>query len=183
MEQGEQGGKKGSAKTIIMICALVLVLAGGIAVGANFNKMFGKQTAPETAAQSSAAPGIELDENAQAWDGQIPTVAVTSPHPESIEVPGYGKITIAKDTTAVQMPLHNPEGNPCYFKFTIVLDDTGETIFESKYVAPGDAVKDVTLTRPLTAGEYNATIQISTVGLDQTTPMNGANMATVLKVV
>jgi hypothetical protein len=78
------------------------------------------------------------------------------------------------------MALMNPEGNPCYFKFEIVLKDTGETIYESQYVPPGKTISDVTLTRPLSEGEYNATIKISTVALDQQTPLNGANVETVL---
>ena len=58
------------------------------------------------------------------------------------------------------MALLNPEGNPCYFKFTIVLKDTDETIYESQYVPPGQSITDVTLTKPLAEGEYNATIKI-----------------------
>jgi hypothetical protein len=78
------------------------------------------------------------------------------------------------------MALMNPEGNPCYFKFEIVLKDTEETIYESQYVPPGKTISDVTLTRPLSEGEYNATIKISTVAMDQQTPLNGANVETVL---
>ena len=72
------------------------------------------------------------------------------------------------------------EGNPCYFKFEIVLKDTDETIFESKYVEPSKAITDVELTKPLSAGEYPATIKISTLSLDGKNPLNGANVETVL---
>ena len=34
------------------------------------------------------------------------------------------------------MNLMNPEGNPCYFTFEIVLNDTDETIYTSKMVEP-----------------------------------------------
>ena len=78
------------------------------------------------------------------------------------------------------MALMNPEGNPCYFKFELVLKDSGETIFESKYVKPGDCIYDVHLNKPLAKGEYPATIKISTISLDGETPLNGANVETVL---
>ena len=42
------------------------------------------------------------------------------------------------------------------------------------------AITDVTLSRALPAGEYTATIQISTLSLDGETPLNGANVETVL---
>ena len=45
-------------------------------------------------------------------------------------------ITIEADKKDVQMNLMNPEGNPCYFTFEIVLNDTDETIYTSKMVEP-----------------------------------------------
>ena len=68
----------------------------------------------------------------------------------------------------------------CYFKFEIVLKDSDETIFESKYVKPGDCIYDVHLNKPLAEGEYPATIKISTISLDGETPLNGANVETLL---
>mgnify|MGYP000307002153 CR=1 FL=1 len=50
--------------------------------------------------------------------------------------PGYPSITIEADKKDVQMNLMNPEGNPCYFTFEIVLNDTDETISTSKMVEP-----------------------------------------------
>ena len=47
----------------------------------------------------------------------------------------------------------NPEGNPCYFTFTLVLKDTDETIYQSKMVEPGKAITQITLSKELSAGE------------------------------
>ena len=103
-------------------------------------------------------------------------------NPTGIRIPGYPKITIPADTTDVTMNLKNPEGNPCYFTFALVLTDNEETIYTSKMVEPGKAITEVTLSRALEAGEYPAEIRIITSSLKDGSAMNGANVETVLVV-
>ena len=158
---------------------IALLIAGGIILGVNWNKWFGDKDSSSSATESSStASGIELDENAGQYTGEKPKD--NGGASEGIKIPGYPSITIAKDTEDVQMALMNPEGNPCYFKFELVLKDSGETIFESKYVKPGDCIYDLHLNKPLAAGEYPTTIKITTIALDGETPLNGANVETVL---
>ena len=121
---------------------------------------------------------VDIDPNAGKWEGSKPEDK--GGETKGIKIPGYPSITIAADTKNVTMALLNPEDNPCYFKFQIVLKDNDETIYESKYVEPGKAISDVELTRPLSQGEYEATIKITTLSLDGKTPLNGANVETVL---
>ena len=78
------------------------------------------------------------------------------------------------------MNLMNPEGNPCYFTFEIVLSDAGESIYKSAMVEPGKAISNVKLNHSLSAGEYKATIKISTSSLTDGTAMNGANVETTI---
>ena len=78
------------------------------------------------------------------------------------------------------MNLMNPEGNPCYFIFEIVLNDTDETIYTSKMVEPGKAITEVTLENVLAAVEYPATIKITTASLADGSAMNGANVETTI---
>ena len=102
--------------------------------------------------------------------------------PEGIRIPGYPRITIPADTKDVTMNLKNPEGNPCYFTFEIVLTDEEETIYMSKMVEPGKAITNVTLTHELEKGEYPAMIKIKTTSLADGLEMNGANVETILVV-
>ena len=102
--------------------------------------------------------------------------------PEGIRIPGYPKITIEADTKDVTMNLKNPEGNPCYFTFEIVLTEEEETIYSSKMVEPGKAITKVTLSRALEKGEYPAMIKITTTSLESGLKMNGANVETLLVV-
>ena len=162
---------------VIIVILVLLLICGGIFVGLNWNNWFGeKDNQPTQTSQSDTS--VDIDPNAGNWDGSTPENKGGAS--QGIKIPGYPSITIAADTENVKMALLNPEDNPCYFKFEIVLKDSNETIFESKYVEPGKAITDVTLTKPLSAGEYPAIIKISTLSLDGKNPLNGANVETVL---
>lgn len=164
---------------IIAVIVVIILLAGGVLLGINWNNWFcgnSSGNSSKTAPDSSAA--VDIDPNAGKWEGSKPEDK--GGETKGIKIPGYPSITIAADTKNVTMALLNPEDNPCYFKFQIVLKDNDETIYESKYVEPGKAISDVELTRPLSQGEYEATIKITTLSLDGKTPLNGANVETVL---
>lgn len=164
---------------VIAIIIILLLLLGGITIGANWHKWFGNTTPATSQADSGGSkPSLDIDPNAGNWEGKQPEDKGGAD--VGIKIPGYPSITIAKDTKDVTMALLNPEGNPCYFKFEIVLKDTNETIYESKYVPPGQSIYDVTLTKPLAEGKYPAVIKISTIAMDQQTALNGANVETVL---
>ena len=183
MSDKEQNGIVIQRKHIIIALVVFLVLlVGSVVVAFNWGNWFGNDqkdvSAENTSSTESAKPGIELDPNAGDYNGEKPED--TSSEAVGIKIPGYPSISIPADTKDVTMSLLNPEGNPCYFHFTIVLNDTQEVLYESKYVPPGQAITDVTLSRGLPKGEYPATIQITTVALDGETPLNGANVETVL---
>lgn len=161
--------KKNKKKAVLIAIILLLIAAAGVFVFLNWNTWFGSSNNPSNP--------FSIDPNA---GDAVPTEAATGSASKGIKIPGYPSITIAKDSENVKMALMNPEDNPCYFKFEIIFNETGEKIFESQYVPPGKTISDVTLTKPLAQGEYPATIKISTVALDQTTPMNGADVDTVL---
>ena len=126
--------------------------------------------------QDSKDPAFspDLDENAIVQTDGI------KEKPEGIRIPGYPRITISADTKGVTMNLQNPEGNPCYFTFEIILTEGEETIYTSKLVEPGKAITDVTLSRALEKGVYPAVIKITTTSLTDGSAMNGADVETVL---
>ena len=128
MEDNNNGGIVIQKKHIVIgVIILLLLLIFGIVIGANWNNWFGDRQ-PENDAR------LDIDPNA----GEFTEEPRRDEEGEDagIKIPGYPSITIAKDTTNVRMALMNPEGNPCYFKFEIVLKDTGETIYESSTSRP-----------------------------------------------
>ena len=153
---------------VIVVLIAILLIAGGIFIGLHLSG----QNAADT------NQNADLDPNAVDWTSSLPEAGDSSE--AGIAIPGYPSITIPADTTDVNIVLTNPEGNPCYFTFNIVLDDTGESLYQSGMVEPGKAITNITLSRPLPAGTYDATIQISTNSLEDLSAMNGANVATEL---
>lgn len=100
----------------------------------------------------------------------------TRPSGSQIEIAGFSSWHIpAGETENLPITLKNPDGNPCYFSFSIILSN-GETIYQSDMVPPGEAIKKITINRALSAGEYAATIHIDTNALDDGRAMNKADL-------
>ncbi|MDO5422764.1 MAG: hypothetical protein Q4F41_03445 [Eubacteriales bacterium] len=175
MKQETRGqGVTLSRRTLGTLLILVLLLiAGGVILGLNWQNWFGG----EEPAASQFTPN--LDSDAQDWTGEE-LEDKSEGESVGIKIPGYPSITIPADESEVTLSLLNPEGNPCYFTFELVLSDTDEVLYTSQMVAPGQVITDVTLSRALPAGEYNAVIRISTASLEDGSAMNGANVETVL---
>jgi len=87
-------------------------------------------------------------------------------------LPVYSSITIEAGKAVVYLPLTNPEGNQYNLAFEIVLTSTGETIYASGMVGPSVCVGEVTLERPLQAGEYSAVLVVA--AFDAGTEVTGA---------
>ncbi|MCD7844124.1 MAG: hypothetical protein LUG17_05830 [Clostridiales bacterium] len=168
-----------SKRTLALLIILAfLLVAGGVAVGLNWNRWFGGEEAA-----SSSAEGFtpDIDPDAADWDDSALTDASgDGEEAVGIKIPGYPSITIPADQETVSVALLNPEGNPCYFTFTLVLKDTDEVLYTSGMVPPGQAITSITLSRSLEAGEYDAVIQITTASLEDGSAMNGANVEAVL---
>lgn len=176
----EESGKKTDGivvkKKHLLVAGIVaaLLIAAAVTVGLNWNNWFGRD------APSGQAGKLDIDPGAGEWTQSAPP-GKDGGSSAGIAIPGYPSIKLPANTKEVQVALLNPEGNPCYFQFEIVLKDGGESLYQSKLVPPGKAVTNLTLSRGLAAGEYEATIQIFTTSLsDGQTPMNGANVETIL---
>ena len=163
---------------IITLIVLLLLVVGCVTMVLNRNAWFNDQS--DDPSPSSQPGNLEIDENAGNWNGQtLPDKTEDAPA-VGIKIPGYPSITLPKDKETVNVALLNPEGNPCYFTFELVLKDTDETLYKSKLVPPGQAITEITMSRALSAGEYNAIIKIATTSLEDGSAMNGANVETVL---
>lgn len=95
---------------------------------------------------------------------------------DKISIPGFETWAIDSGKTKVSTNFYNPENNNCYFIVKVILDDTGETIYESKYIKPGQHLYEVELLKALDKGKYQATIHYSAFETETLTPLNGANV-------
>ena len=121
----------------------------------------------------------EIDPNAKDYE----SIHTNNSSSESISIPGYADVILPSGQKNVQMVLLNPQGSPCYFRFTLAIKETGEQIYVSGLVPPGQAITDLRLSRPLEKGNYTMCVVIECFSLDEShTPMNGANVETDLTV-
>lgn len=158
---------------IIGVVAAAVVIAAAV--------LPGLQQRP-TQAESSFTP--DLQEGTSAWSGDtLPDKAPEgSGEAVGIKIPGYPSISLPANKQDAEVALLNPEGNPCYFTFELVLTDTDEVLYTSKQVEPGQMIANIMLNRALPAGQYNAELRITTASLQDGNAMNGANVVTVLDV-
>ena len=172
-EKKTSAHKKGLFIAVGILCMLLL-MGAGVFTGMHYQEWMDARYAEA----ERVTP--ELDDAAQDWTGAAPPSK--NGEQQGIKIPGYASISIPAGETDAKILLLNPEENPCYFSFELILDETGESLFTSKMVEPGKAIQEETLARALEAGEYDATIKISTYSLDTNTQMNGANVKTKLLV-
>jgi hypothetical protein len=157
----------------LILAACAVFIAAGIIFGPGVFSVVKQAINDEdiSLAQVSATP--DLEQGAVDWQGVQPrdTGGVAA----GIAIPGYKSITIDANKTDVKVNFQNPEGNPCYFVISLVLDD-GTVLYESKMIEPGKGLYDITLARALSPGEYGAAVKYETYSLADLTPMNGAEV-------
>ena len=116
--------------------------------------------------------GPDLDDSAIDYDWILSDGNSTTPG--GIILPGYPALTFPAGESRIELVLPNPLNNPCYFRYTLTIVETGEVLYQSKLIAPGQAVLAADLSRALPVGTYTLRIMIDTFSLaDGTTPMNG----------
>lgn len=102
--------------------------------------------------------------------------------PDGIQIPGYPQLTADHESGLIQVYFENPEGNPCYFQIDLILEETGETIYQSEMFEPGTGIETPKLETIPSPGVYKATIVYNTQSLSDNTAMNGAAIQTKLTV-
>lgn len=121
-----------------------------------------------------------LDEAAIAY--QMPN-GVKNENPEEIMMPVFSTLYTKKDGSSVEASLANPEGNPCYFKYQILLKDNRKSLYSGEWIEPGYAVREIKLKEKLEPGEYPIIIKIKTGSLDDyKQELNGGEIEALLKV-
>ena len=125
--------------------------------------------------------GIVVSDEAVEWNKDLED---TSGGQQGIKIPGYGDITVNSGDTVWQITLLNPEGNDCYFKYAVTIDDSDTPIYTSDLIEPGKAITEFEVSEPLEAGDYEIHLNISAFTMDESlTDLNGADVKAVLHVI
>ena len=165
----KSNNRNNKAIIISLIVVIVFILCAGVTVGFIMNNNSSYQ-------QEIQQQGVVFDSNASHYDGTVESNNSDS----RIKIPGYPDITFTSDSTDFPITLLNPEGNPCNFKFSLSLKETGEILYTTDLVKSGDAINGVELEHTLDKGIYTLLINISTYDVESGGEMNGAQVQTKL---
>lgn len=168
-----------TAKTLLLVLLAVILVGGGIFAGINWNRWFGREAAPASSADTSRA---QVDTSAEEYTGDR-EVYQGEKNTDTIDIPGYGSISLKAGETGQAVNFYNPEQNTCCFRMSLLLSD-GTELWKSGLVEPGMAVYEIELNQPLEAGEYeDATLKYECFAMDdEQTPLNGSEIKLTLNV-
>ena len=111
-----------------------------------------------------------------------PEKAETEEDSGGIAIPGWGSIRIKAGEKLVDVNLENPADNKdCYnMSFTLYLKGETEPLAETGLIRPGESALKLELSRPLEAGEYEATVHVQPYRLTGNSATNNADIETIL---
>ena len=160
-------------KILAGILAVLLILCGTVIIWGGVP--FFPAAAPNDGGSSSQGGGLVIDPNA----GEF----VEPERAPGVTIPGFGSMTIPANTKELKgINLHNPTKNEGWYYLTFklcLLDKNGavsEVLYESQLVPPGKYIQDITLSRGLAKGEYNAVMKVQPYRIADKSPTNNANL-------
>lgn len=113
---------------------------------------------------------------------QMPN-GIKNENPNEIMIPVFTELVRPAGSNKVAAGLVNPEGNPCYFQYSIYLKENEQLLYESKWIEPGTAIMEFEIMEQLQVGEYPIEIRIKIGSLnDLEVEMNGGEIDAVLRV-
>ena len=83
-------------------------------------------------------------------------------------------ISFADGKSQGQARIENIQANHYHMKVTITRDDTGDIIYESGGIKPGEYIESITLAETLPKGEYSATATFSAYDIESLTEVGRA---------
>lgn len=169
MDMGEPCGKGSdtmnksiSLKTLILVLIVIVVIAAcgiGAVIYLNGQKESEKQL-------ENQGGSMMFLPDANAKEGGLDGESLSELYHEMIEKSEKNRIvvnfsetiTLADGSSEAEVQIANPVENNYPMQFTIKLEDTGETVYESGLVPLGSHLSSIKLTKDLDAGVYPAVL-------------------------
>ena len=148
--------KKKSRMALILLCVLLLALLIGL-------------IAMTVIGLNRDYERYEFDTDAMAGRIQMMTEEEIRAELNRVVEEGMFNISIASaivfdsPTAKGEARIENIAANNYHMKVEIRLDDTGETVYESRLIQPGYSIEKIALNKRLEPGEYQATATFSAI--------------------
>ena len=169
----EQHSSDKKWKILVVILAVLLILCGTWILWGGVP--FFPAAAPNDGGSSSQGGGLMIDPNAGEY--------VVPEQPPGVTIPGFGSMTIPANTKELKgINLYNPTKNEGWYYLTFklcLLDKNGEVsevLYESQLLPPGLYIQDITLSRGLAKGTYEAVMKVQPYRIVDMSPTNNADM-------
>ena len=160
-------------KILAGILAVLLILCGTWIIWGGVP--FFPAAAPNDGGSSSQGGGLVIDPNAGEY--------VAPERAPGVTIPGFGSMTIPANTKELKgINLYNPIENEGWYYLTFklcLLDDNeqvSEVLYASQLVPPGQYIQDITLSRGLKAGTYEAVMLVQPYRIADKSPTNNADL-------
>lgn len=126
--------------------------------------------------------GVRLDPNQGSY---VDPAKSDKPASQGVAIPGWGTLTIPVNKKEVAVDFYNPKQNEGLYYLTFELrlpDDNGgyETLYKSGLIEAGNHIQNITLSRGLAKGTYDAVMFVQPYRMDGVTPTNNAETQTKL---
>lgn len=159
----------------ILLMLLALAAIAGLAFG--IHAAVQASAEPET----TTAPAGVLDPNAEEGLGQLDVPEHIDTDTAMIDFNGITEMHFVAGQREQNYVFSNPKDNPCYYKITVTLSDTGETIYTSDLLPPGYSISRFEISRELEVGEYATLVHFDTYSFDkEQRPLNKMNFRTTI---
>ncbi len=166
--------RRDNVNIIVLAVCMAAVTLSAVLIGYSF----GSSHAAAVAAPAAVAAFQGVTPAPAQETSQAATQGITA---GAIAVPGFERLK-ADGQTLRASGVSNSAQNSCYFVVSILLPD-GSEVYRSSYLAPGQSLGDVELSKPLTPGTYEGAVaRYSCFALADMRPLNGADVSFVLEV-
>ena len=160
-------------KILVAILAVLLILCGTWIIWGGVP--FFPAAAPNDGGSSSQGGGLMIDPDAGEY--------VKPEQAPGVSIPGFGKMTISANTKELKgINLHNPLQNEGWYYLTYRLclldknEQVSEVLYASQLLPPGQYIRDITLSRGLAPGTYDAVMQVQPYRIADKSPTNSADL-------
>ena len=169
----EQHSSDKKWKILVVILAVLLILCGTWIIWGGVP--FFPAAAPNDDGSSSQGSGLTIDPNAGEY--------VEPEQPPGVTIPGFGTMTIPANTKELKgINLYNPIENEGWYYLTFKLclldenEQVSEVLYASQLVPPGQYLQDITISRGLPAGTYDAVMQVQPYRIADKSSTNNADL-------
>lgn len=152
MEKKEQVNQKDSKKKkLLWLLLLLLLVVGGYFV---YDRFFSEEMPVSVVSGDFLPDGKDAS---KMTDEEIASYAKQVADASQFNMRIVSEATIDQNSMTGDLRIQNPPSNSQPVNVVVTLDSTGQTVYESGAIQPGEEITQATLTESLASGTYTAT--------------------------